>query len=78
MNSFGFIFVPNLLSLKGWGNPEHLEKIFNLRKILANKEIGHGLVEDNHPVYITKVRHGYSEEFYCNCTKDAFLYWNCN
>lgn len=38
---------------KGWGKPEHLKKIFELRRRLANREIALSYVEPNYPVTIT-------------------------
>lgn len=39
---------------KGWGNPENLRRIFEFRKVVANREACYNLIPSNYPVNITK------------------------
>ncbi|XP_046431946.1 protein ABHD18 isoform X3 [Neodiprion pinetum] len=39
---------------KGWGKPENLRRIFEFRKIVANREACYNLIPTNYPVTITK------------------------
>ncbi|XP_046748360.1 protein ABHD18 isoform X3 [Diprion similis] len=39
---------------KGWGKPENLKRIFEFRKIVANREACCNLIPTNYPVTITK------------------------
>ncbi|XP_051172525.1 protein ABHD18 isoform X2 [Leptopilina boulardi] len=39
---------------KGWGNPENLRRIFEFRKVVANREACYNLIPPNYPVNITK------------------------
>lgn len=39
---------------KGWGKPEHLKRIFELRRRLGRRDIALTYVDKNHPVTIVK------------------------
>ncbi|XP_034952233.1 protein ABHD18 isoform X2 [Chelonus insularis] len=39
---------------KGWGNPDSLRRIFEFRKIIANREACYNLISRDHPITITK------------------------
>lgn len=39
---------------KGWGNPQNLKRIFEFRKVIANRETCYSLVPRNYPINITK------------------------
>ncbi|XP_014224651.1 protein ABHD18 isoform X1 [Trichogramma pretiosum] len=39
---------------KGWGEPENLRRIFQFRKVVANREACYSLIPKNYPVNITK------------------------
>ncbi|XP_060568024.1 protein ABHD18-like isoform X1 [Ruditapes philippinarum] len=42
------------LYTKGWGKPEDMKRIFNLRKKLGNRDVCRHLVPQDYPVYIDK------------------------
>lgn len=35
---------------KGWGSPDHIQKLFNMRKIISKRESCCKLVQDNYPI----------------------------
>ncbi|XP_014614167.1 PREDICTED: uncharacterized protein C4orf29 homolog isoform X2 [Polistes canadensis] len=39
---------------KGWGNPHNLKRIFEFRKVIANRETCYNLIPRNYPINITK------------------------
>nr|XP_050861183.1 protein ABHD18 isoform X7 [Vespula vulgaris] len=39
---------------KGWGNPQNLKRIFEFRKVIANRETCYNLIPRNYPINITK------------------------
>lgn len=39
---------------KGWGKPEHLKRIFELRRNLADRSVAYTYVDRDHPVTITR------------------------
>lgn len=39
---------------KGWGNPQNLRRIFEFRKIVANREVCYNLIPRDYPIKITK------------------------
>ncbi|KAK2576549.1 hypothetical protein KPH14_005224 [Odynerus spinipes] len=39
---------------KGWGNPQNLKRIFEFRKVIANRETCYSLIPRNYPINITK------------------------
>ncbi|XP_011298842.1 uncharacterized protein C4orf29 homolog [Fopius arisanus] len=39
---------------KGWGNPESLRRIFEFRKVVANREACYNLIPRDYPITITK------------------------
>lgn len=39
---------------KGWGNPDNLQRLFEFRKIMSNRETCIKLVPDDYPIQITK------------------------
>ena len=39
---------------KGWGKPDHLKRIFELRRRLADRDVAYKYVDPTHPVTITK------------------------
>ena len=41
---------------RGWGNPEHMKRIFSLRRKIANREFALTCVDANHEVTLTKDR----------------------
>ncbi|KAM4709110.1 protein ABHD18 [Discoglossus pictus] len=43
------------LFIRGWGNPEHLKRIFAFRKIIGDREQCQHLVPKDYPVFIDKV-----------------------
>lgn len=57
MSKFDVVYRSLLLSnffTKGWGKPEDIRNIFELRRKLANRETAKTYVERNHPVTITE------------------------
>ncbi|XP_065166458.1 protein ABHD18 [Atheta coriaria] len=46
---------------KGWGDPEHVLRLLQFRKIISKRELCYNLVDANHPVEILK------EEKYSDC-----------
>jgi len=47
-------FVFSKFFVKGWGNPTNIQRLFEFRKIVKNREQCQGLVDSNHPVTIVK------------------------
>lgn len=39
---------------KGWGKPQNLKRIFEFRKVIANRETCYNLIPRNYPINITK------------------------
>lgn len=39
---------------KGWGSPQHLKRIFEFRKVIANRETCYNMIPREYPVTITK------------------------
>ncbi|KAG7204415.1 hypothetical protein KM043_004856 [Ampulex compressa] len=39
---------------KGWGNPQNLKRIFEFRKVIANREACYNLIPRDYPIKITK------------------------
>ncbi|XP_018305563.1 protein ABHD18 isoform X2 [Mycetomoellerius zeteki] len=39
---------------KGWGNPQNLRRIFEFRKVIANRETCYNMIPINYPLEITK------------------------
>ena len=39
---------------KGWGSPENLKRIFEFRKVIANREACYNLIPSDYPINITK------------------------
>lgn len=57
MSKFDVVYRSLLLSnffTKGWGKPEDIRNIFELRRKLGNRETAKTYVEKNHPVTITQ------------------------
>ncbi|XP_076302305.1 protein ABHD18 isoform X2 [Lasioglossum baleicum] len=39
---------------KGWGSPQNLKRIFEFRKVIANREVCYNLIPRDYPINITK------------------------
>lgn len=39
---------------KGWGNPQNLKRIFEFRKVIANRDVCYGMIPLDYPIEITK------------------------
>jgi len=56
-------FVLTKFFSRGWGSPEHIKKLFEFRKLVANGETCMKLVDANHAISIDKVKLDESGEF---------------
>ncbi|XP_033217154.1 protein ABHD18 isoform X3 [Belonocnema kinseyi] len=54
---------------KGWGNPENLRRIFEFRKIVANREACYNLIPSDYPVTVTKQDEQWSD---CHIVEGQF------